>query len=188
MHTPSPHNNKGQKCGNTGSPCLDKPVFGQGEEGVQQTSAFMGTHTLRTFVAGSQRPSRALGTCFAEKLVRRFVPPICWDFFANLGGGDCCCGPFAYAWGVFQSDFSHLPSAGVHKEGYARVLLLPLNHTNHIFSPCVLRLVFSGSGCSSGGLSVLNVQLSWPVPEQTLRLTLTLRAALVPSTRLRLGL
>jgi hypothetical protein len=29
-------------------------------------------------------------------------------------------GPFAYAWGVFQSDFSHLPSAGVHKEGYTR--------------------------------------------------------------------
>ena len=33
--------------------------------------------------------SRALGTCFAEKLVRRFVPPIWWDFFADLGGGDC---------------------------------------------------------------------------------------------------
>ena len=31
--------------------------------------------------------------------------------------GGYCCGPFAYAWGVFQSDFSHLPSAGVHKEG-----------------------------------------------------------------------
>ena len=30
--------------------------------------------------------SRALGTCFAEKLVRRFVPLICWDFFADLGG------------------------------------------------------------------------------------------------------
>ena len=31
--------------------------------------------------------SRALGTCFAEKSVRRFVPPICWDFFADFGGG-----------------------------------------------------------------------------------------------------
>ena len=32
--------------------------------------------------------SRAPGTCFAEKLVRRFVPPICWDSFADffLGG------------------------------------------------------------------------------------------------------
>ena len=31
--------------------------------------------------------SRALETCFAEKLVHQFVPLICWDFFATLGGG-----------------------------------------------------------------------------------------------------
>ena len=38
-------------------------------------------------VWGLRLRSRALGSCFAEKLVRRFVPPICWDFFADLGGG-----------------------------------------------------------------------------------------------------
>ena len=38
--------------------------------------------------------------------------------------GGYCCGPFVYAWGVFQSDFSHLPSAGVHKEGTQEQLQL----------------------------------------------------------------
>ena len=31
--------------------------------------------------------SRSLGSCFAEKLVRQFVPPISWDFFTDLGRG-----------------------------------------------------------------------------------------------------
>ena len=31
--------------------------------------------------------SRSLGGCFAGNLVRPFVPPICWDYFANFGGG-----------------------------------------------------------------------------------------------------
>ena len=29
---------------------------------------------------------KALGTCFAEKLVRQFGLPICWDFFAHFLG------------------------------------------------------------------------------------------------------
>ena len=38
-------------------------------------------------VLGLGPRSRSLGSCFAEKVVRRFVLPICWDFFAVWGGG-----------------------------------------------------------------------------------------------------
>ena len=38
-------------------------------------------------VWGLKPRSRSVGSCFVEKSVRRFVPPIRWDFLAPLAGG-----------------------------------------------------------------------------------------------------
>ena len=38
-------------------------------------------------VCGLEPRSRSVGRCFVEKSVRQLVPPICWDFLADWGGG-----------------------------------------------------------------------------------------------------
>ena len=67
-------------------------------------------------VWGLEQRSRSVESCFVEKSVRRFVPPICWDFLADcvcVGGGGgllmgCWRGYYNENTGTFWPDVQHL--------------------------------------------------------------------------------